>query len=79
MAEGSNEDFCYEGTLKSLKLEINIFKSRTLDKRNMLCRVPISYLVTKLPFFSSFLSMSGHLCTALDVKRPKIFLTNECQ
>jgi len=60
MDEGPNEDFCFEGTVKRFKLEINILKIRTLDKRNTVCLVTISYLVTKLPFFSSLLSISGH-------------------
>ena len=71
MAEGPNKDFCFEGTVKSLKLEINILKSRTLDKRNKVCRVPISYLVTKPPISPSIMSISGHLRTALNAKRTK--------
>ena len=78
MAEEPNEDFCFEGTVKSLKLEISILKSRTMDKRNMVCRVPISYLVTKLHFFPSLMSISGHLCAALNVKTPKS-VANEYQ
>jgi len=78
MDGGPNEDFCFEGTEKSLKPEINTLKSRTLEKRNTVYLVPISYLVTKLSFFCSLLSISGHLCTALHLKRPK-GIANEYQ
>jgi Zn-finger domain-containing protein len=77
MTEGPNADLGFEGNVKSLNREINIFKRRTLDKRNMVFRVPIFYLVTELPFFS-LMSISGHLCTALNVKRPKS-IANEYQ
>jgi len=63
MAEGPNADFCFEGTVKSLKREINIFKIKALDKKNMAFRVSISYLVTKLPF--CFLRLCLHQDTCL--------------